>query len=57
MRYIVRTTEDHEFNTIEEARKFRDSLPQRTHASLIVHQEDPFGKHFDVNPAAAKPKR
>lgn len=57
MKYIIRTTTDCTFDTIEEAREFRNNLPDRTEARLIVSQGDPFGSHFEVHPASAKQKR
>lgn len=60
MKYIIRHTKDVEFDTIEEARAYRDQQPQQDNMVLIVKQfdneSDPFGDRWNINPSSAIPK-
>lgn len=60
MKYIIRHTKDVEFETIEQAREYRDQQPSQDNLLLIVKHynddEDPFGDRWDKHPNAAKPK-
>lgn len=57
MRYIVRLTQEYEFDTIEEAREFRNKMKSKGAIQLIVSDRDPFGDRWDNHPSAAKPKK
>ena len=54
MRYIIRHTQEKSFKTIEEARAYRETCTGKV--QLIVDQ-DPFGKHFDINSNSVKEKK
>lgn len=53
MRYVIRHTQEKSFDTIEEARAYRETCTGKVH--LIV-DNDPFGTHFDINPNSVKEK-
>lgn len=67
MKYLVRHTTDIEFETIEEARAYRDEYPDDNIIIIVqkVDSEfknpykpiDPYGSHFDLNPNSAKEKK
>ena len=61
MKYIIRHTKDVEFETIKQAREYRDQQPQQDNLLLIIKHysdaEDPFGDRWDKHPDAAKPKK
>jgi hypothetical protein len=54
MRYVIRHTQEKSFKTIEEARAYRETCTGKV--QLIVDQ-DPFGKHFDINSSSVKEKK
>ena len=54
MKFIIRHTVERSFDTIEEARNYRDTIT--TGNVILTVDQDPFGKHFDINPNAAKEK-
>jgi len=56
MKYIVRVTREYEFDTIEEAREFRNKNKGSANLQLIVSDRDPFGDRWDKHPNAAKAK-
>lgn len=67
MKYLVRHTKEIEFDSVEEARAYRDEHPD-DNIIVVVQKvdsdfkkpygtEDPYGSHFDLNPNSAKPKK
>ncbi len=54
MRFIIRHTVEKSFETIEEARNYRDTIT--TGVTVLTVDQDPFGKHFEQNPSSAKEK-
>ena len=54
MKFIIRHTVEKSFDTIEDARNYRDTIT--TGNVILTVDQDPFGKHFDINPNAAKEK-
>lgn len=64
MKYLVRHTTDIDFETIEEARAYRDEHPDDNIIIIVkkvdsefnepYKSRDPYGSHFDLNPNSAK---
>lgn len=70
MRYLIRHTKEIYFDTIEEARAYRDDNPNDQLVLIVTKgaepndsefekkdkDENPYGSHFDINPFSAKTK-